>query len=151
MTTIHFGVLVVPYKDEKGKPELTTTGEVATKLEYRYNVMQVFFDKYQNEISEIVMFEMLAVFENVALGMPIENAYMINLSKVDTLFNQYLDKDEWQTITGRTIKAAQAGHSKRFKDRFNEKGLRGPRPAFIDSGLYEDSFKAWIEEKMGAL
>lgn len=151
MTILHLGVLDVPYKatDEHSLPE--TTGQVASKLEYQYSVMRVFFNTYEKEISELVLFEMKTALENMALGSEMKMPLQINTSKLDTLFNRYLANDEWQKITGKTILAAKLGHSKRFKDRFNEKKLRGPRPAFIDSGLYQASFKSWVDDKLVTL
>ncbi len=144
MPTLHFGVIDQLYKDEENGI-VKTTGQVATELELKYHVMEVFFDKYEKEIEEILEAEMTSQFEQLLSGKrPLE--LIINTFKIEELFKKYLSRDEWQKITGRIIQTALQGVSKRFKDRFNLKKKRGPRPAFIDTGLYQASFKAWIDK-----
>ena len=64
------------------------------------------------------------------------------MAQIESAFRDYLSADEWQKTTGQAIAAAQNGVSHRFK---KIKGkTRGPRPAFIDTGLYARSFKAEI-------
>lgn len=151
MPTLELGVLDIPYEEVNPKKNAketlkTTTGEVAEKLEREYQVMQVFFENYREEIGKIVLKRLSEELDNVELGKPttfLKNAGA-ETPAITELFTQYLDRDEWQKITGRVIKAAQLGHSKRFKDRFNKKGLRGPRPAFIDTGTYQGSFRSRV-------
>lgn len=49
MITFHLGVIDIPYEDED-----TTTGSVAEELEARYQIMQTFFDRYGNDIADLM-------------------------------------------------------------------------------------------------
>ena len=70
--------------------------------------------------------------------------YAEGLSEIEKLFKiDYLSNMEAESAGLRGVvptKAALEGRSIRFKNK------RGPRrPSFIDSGLYQSSFKAWVE------
>jgi hypothetical protein len=49
MITFHLGVIDIPYEDEN-----TTTGDVAEYLEEKYQIMQTFFDRYGNDIADLM-------------------------------------------------------------------------------------------------
>ena len=55
MITFHLGVIDVPYEDEN-----TTTGDVAEYLEEKYQIMQTFFDRYSNDIADLMAPDTLA-------------------------------------------------------------------------------------------
>jgi hypothetical protein len=65
------------------------------------------------------------------------------MNQIESDFRDYLSADEWQKTTGQAIAAAQNGVSHRFKKVSGKK--RGPRPAFIDTGLMSASFRARIK------
>ena len=156
-----FGVVDVAYSDpESGK--VTTTGGVAEVLEKKYHVMRVFYELHEKKINAQVVDTLHGMIETVAQGGPRRKG-PIMLDKVETAFRNYLSQDEWQKASGQTIQDAKNGISHRFKDAQNRtvsaqavagssgKGLkkvivvsRGPRPAFIDTGLYSASFKSWL-------
>ncbi len=132
------GVKNVAYSDpdEKGA---TTTGQVAEILEEKYDVMQTFYDLNQPKIAALVVQAFVNTLESRLQGQP--KTPSIPTSKIDKLFRDYLDSDDWQKTTGKTIAVAAAGHSKRFKRAYMK---RPARPAFIDSGLYRRSFRSWL-------
>ncbi len=154
------GVENVAYADpdEKG---VTTTQAVARILEKRYHVMRVFYELHESEIQKAIA-EDLA--NHVLEGAPNRFPLGTSMGKIETAFRQYLDADEWQKTSGQVIAAAQNGVSHRFKNAMNtrrqlvgggphgkggkmrmRKGpQRGARPAFIDTGLYQASFRAYI-------
>ncbi len=65
MITFHLGVIDIPYEDED-----TTTGSVAEELEARYQIMQTFFDRYGNDIAELMSKDLTAALENMFAGAP---------------------------------------------------------------------------------
>ncbi|EAM2006253.1 hypothetical protein EA132_24245, partial [Salmonella enterica subsp. enterica serovar Give] len=65
MITFHLGVIDVPYEDEN-----TTTGDVAEYLEEKYQIMQTFFDRYSNDIADLMTNDMAASLENMMAGAP---------------------------------------------------------------------------------
>ena len=65
MITFHLGVIDVPYEDEN-----TTTGDVAEYLEEKYQIMQTFFDRYSNDIADLMANDLAASLENMMAGAP---------------------------------------------------------------------------------
>ncbi len=140
MSRVTLGVLEVAYTDEEGG---TTTGEVAEILEKKYDVMGTFVDAHADKIKDDVASVYVLFLNNyLKTGETWGGHKEFPLEKVDAEFKDYLDRDEWQRITGRTIMAAALGLSSRKKD----KQYSGPRPAFIDTRLYQRSFRAFLKK-----
>lgn len=143
---LSLGVMDVPYDDE------ATTYEVAKKLEARYHVMGVFVDKDYDVIQQIVVDSFLDEIDNMKMGKPKPTIMDRTFGRIEERFRDFLDMDEWQQITGETIMAARLGLTSRKKggdllpmDGFMPSAeMNGPRPAFIDTGLYQSSFRAWL-------
>ena len=75
---------------------------------------------------------------------PIEIFYEEH-ANIETRFRHFLSQKEMDSlgVPGVPTKAALAGVSHRFKHPYAK---RAPRPSFIDTGLYEASFRAWVEK-----
>ncbi len=161
-TTLHLGVVDVAYSDPETEGA-TTTFEVAERLEREYDVMGVFVGAHKKEITKALTQRYAGIINTVANGGPKPDRKHIPMPKIDSAFRDYLSADEWQSITGRVIMAARMGVSHRFKNADNKfitaksiaegkdqpatmvlKKPRGPRPAFIDTGLYSASFRSWL-------
>ena len=65
--------------------------------------------------------------------------------KIEAEFRAFIFSGEMQTVMGAISAAADAGKTKRTKSGYT-KGHKA-RPAFVDTGLYVASFRAWTEEK----
>ena len=166
MQKLHLGVEDVAYSDPDAKGA-TTTGQVAEILEDKYHVMRVFTELHGQEIADALAKDMAnsldAMLNNERISkVPLAGA----MAQIESAFRDYLSADEWQKTTGQAIAAAQNGVSHRFKSirtgktvrassiasgktsgadvTIVRKKSRGPRPAFIDTGLYAASFKAEI-------
>lgn len=139
MPTLHLGVQDIAYSDTDAKGA-TTTGEVAEFLEKRYHVMETFYELYQEKIGQMLADSMSERIESLMQGNPNADSDLLAVGEVEKMFRKYLDLDEWQSITGQTILAAKLGISHRKK----KKKRIGPREAFVDSGTYQTSFKAWV-------
>ena len=133
------GVVDVAYSDPE-VPGSVTTGEVADFLESKYHVMEVFYELHANDIAKDVGSAVAERIESILQGNPQESLKNLDVGDIEQKFRQYLDLDEWQKTSGQAIAAAKIGVSQRKKSR-----KRGVRPAFIDTGLYQKSFKAWLE------
>lgn len=133
---LHLGVIDVPYPEEKA-----TTGEVAEILEAHYGVMRVFVEEYEDSITQEVEEKMLGLIQNIKLGAPLHEGD-IDFPGIERNFREYLDRSEWEKISGHPTKASILGKSKR------KKGLTYgvKRPSFIDTGLYQKSFRSWTEK-----
>lgn len=147
------GVTDIPYTDtsdkvriDNSKPRIsksTTTGDVAEILEAKYDVMQHFVDLHMPDIEKSIENSLAGQLESLMMGAPVSNdAFGTAMGEIETLFKfTYLVKEEIAQTgqAGVPTQAAIDGISSRFK------GGRGPRrPSFIDTGLYQASFKAWI-------
>ena len=166
MQKLHLGVEDVAYSDPDANGA-TTTGQVAKILEDKYHVMRVFAELHGQEIADALAKDMAnnmdAMLNNERMSkIPLAGA----MGQIESGFRDYLSADEWQKTSGQAIAAAQNGVSHRFKNAMNTKSMRvgggkngkgstmvlrpgeqrGPRPAFIDTGLYarSRSFKAEI-------
>lgn len=157
---LHLGVIDVPYDDGQ------TTGDVAEILEgdadkedSGYQVMGNFAALHADEITEFVEISIREAIENLIAGVPVEGLDPFAQACIDIgkLFPSYLN-DEEIVATGQTgvpTKAALLGVRTSFKKkselvdaktyRSRVRGMR--RPSFVDTGLYRDSFLAWVDEK----
>jgi hypothetical protein len=148
---MHLGVIDVPYTSESSE----TTGDVAQDLEDRYGIMQHFITKHE----DIVANELESGFAN-ALDMimkgekpPSQSALFKNaMGKIEVKFKEFItDKEMDGEVNGVPTKASLEGTSHRFKwenkKRARKKQMKDKpgRPSFVDTGLYRQSFKAWID------
>ena len=151
MSSLHLGVLDVPYgHDDPKRPrrrakatENETTGDIAQILEDKYEVMGTFWRLHGQEVADEMTKSLQGALENIALGAPptldpTGSAMQFAMQKFrDFLTNKEMDG----AVPGVPTKASLDGTSHRFK---NKKGAPG-RPSFVDTGLFEASFKAWFE------
>jgi hypothetical protein len=80
MITFHLGVIDIPYEDEN-----TTTGDVAEYLEEKYQIMQTFFDRYSNDIADL-MAKTWRSLENMMAGAPPKDPLAESMSRIHDLF-----------------------------------------------------------------
>lgn len=162
MPRLHLGVIDIAYSDPDASGA-RTTGDVAEILESKYHVMQLFADSHADELADLVADAIAGQLESARSGM-IPRIPEIDVQKLDAAFRDFLDSNEIQRLLPVRIAAADEGVSHRFKNAKNRtigasdvvkrgggQGLslvakkpRGPRPAFIDTGLYQASFRSWI-------
>lgn len=128
---ISFGVVDVAYSED-GKSE--TTYGVARKLEDEYGVMRIFIHAHEKDIGE----ELCAELSDMLNGPIVPNKIYFN--EIDAMFRDYLNKGEWEKITGRKTQASIDRKSQRLID----KKRSAARPSFIDTGLYRKSFRTWV-------
>lgn len=141
MITFHLGVIDVPYEDEN-----TTTGDVAEYLEEKYQIMQTFFDRYSNDIADLMTNDMAASLENMMAGAPpARDPLAESMSRIHDLFVAFLDNTEMNGLPGVPTRRALKGISRRFK---NKKGP--PGPSFIDTGTYQAAMRAWVSGVLNA-
>lgn len=158
------GTLDVAYGGAHGRGDgATTTGDVAELLESRYHVMATFYDSRQDKIGEWLAGSVANAIETLVAApkeakpnlMPTADAEQ----KIEAEFRGFLDADEMTKMvaglsesersyfigsTGGFSGAALAGVNHRKKHPFSKKNKA--RPAFVDTGLYRQSFRAVIEE-----
>jgi hypothetical protein len=146
MTILHLGVLEFPYA-EKGT---VNTGDVAEILEDKYGVMEVFSELHHEEIENALVDSVSDAIENIMNGAyESNNIYGDAEGAIEKIFKlTYLDNEEMAgLIDGVPTQASLDRRSLRFKDKIskNKKKLPTKRPSFIETGLYQSSFKAWVD------
>lgn len=150
---LHLGVDDVPYVGQLAatrKRVLThaqrvygrgkTTGQVMDELESKYHLIGTFLDVENDLISSIVEKAMaVAVDEDAEPTIP-QN----DLNRIEARFRQNLTKRRYDgLIQGVPTLAALRGISHKY---MNPYAARGSRPSFIDTSLYRNSFRAWVED-----
>jgi hypothetical protein len=148
---LHLGVVDVPYsqapspRQRKARAGTVTTGDVAGWLENHYGLFQGFFDANAAEIADGLAESVRGTLESVLMGAPpMIDPFGTGISAIENRFRQFLSTKEAERIglPGVPTQAALRGVSRRFKQPYRR---RAPRPSFIDTGLLQASFKAWIE------
>ncbi len=153
------GVVDVAYSDRNhssaGPIQPTTTGDVAEILEANYHVMRIFFQENEEFIGDCLVDAMAGAIESMAMGRPVftrdiatklNDRVITGLSvngKIEERFRDFLDMGEATAVSKQIVAAADAGVSHRKKSPTSQDN--DPRPAFIDTGLYQASFRAWTE------
>lgn len=159
--TLHLGVIDIPYAraaqaatsrkpgprpgpGKSGALSTNTTGDVAQILEAHYGIMQKFFDLYGDRIATALTEVMQDRLEEVLMGHPREQLFNdADFGEIEQHFKKMLDTQELDgQISGVPTGASLRGVNHRLKRPYAK---RSPRPSFIDTGLYQSSFKAWID------
>lgn len=157
MTTLHLGVADIPYSaqqapaSKKGKARKvgpghnrgTTTGDVAEILEDRYHVMEHFVQMHEADIVAALENSIGDAFENLLMGAPAQNdVFGAATSAIEAKFKHFLSAKELDALgyPGIPTAASLMGVNNRLKIK---RGV--PRPSFIDTGLYQANFKAWVD------
>lgn len=153
MPKLLLGVVDVAYSDGEGAK---TTGEVAGYLEDEYHIMCTFLESYEDKIGEFLADAMVGEIEALAQGKPVLifgkdvetqlgdrviSGSSVN-GKIEEAFRDFLDAREWKQTSGQAVDAADQGINHRKSQPYKK---RNARPEFVDTGLYQASFRAWLE------
>lgn len=126
---------------QRGYGQGKTTGQVATDLENRYKIVETFYGLEEDNIAQ--------EYEN-AFADSIEDGIGKGLwdvkydpTKLENKFKRNLSARKYDgLIKGVPTLASVRGVSHL---RQNPYASRASRPSFVDTSLYQRSFKAWIE------
>lgn len=147
MTTLHLGVADVPYASKSRK----TTGDVAEILEGRYGIMQAFWARHGQDYVDGLVMDSMQAMEASLSGKSMKADTRSVLSQMQHDFRTFISSREAESAVRGVgpmrfpvpTLAALRGVSHRYKHPY-AKG-HGRRPSFRDTGLYEASFRAWID------
>jgi hypothetical protein len=167
--TLHLGVIDVPYatrvaepqrrvgvRQRKGGPAeafsaapsgAETTGDVATILEDKYHIMEVFYNDVGGEsIGKALEISTERAIKNLLLGQPAASIVSLTLAaegEIEEAFKLFLSQQEMDHVVGGVpTQAALNGVNHRLKHPYAKSNSE--RPSFIDTGTYQASFKAWV-------
>jgi hypothetical protein len=175
MLKLHLGVVSIPYvndaahtkpparkpkrggrskgsmwrrEDLIGGDPISTTGDVAQLLEEKYHVMEHFFQLHEEDIGNALVESRQISLENLLSGAPATDMpFAAGSAQIENMFKEiFLQGKELDKLgyPGIPTKAAKAGVNPRLAHP-HAKG-NPERPSFVASGLYQSSFKAWVEE-----
>ncbi len=155
MPTLHLGVIDIPYANAPKKNQrragtagTQTTGDVAEWLEADYHVMEIFFEAHRDDIAVDLEDSLAGALESALMGAanlgtfdPTGHA----MSQIEDRFKNFLLSREIENIgvPGVPTQAALQGINHRLRHPYRRSNPR--RPSFIDTGLYESSFKSWMD------
>lgn len=173
---LHLGVVDIPYSAERREVEAgakrvkrylakgngkdkapptsgennsdMTTGDVAEILEDKYSVMEYFWEKHGVEVVRAMEEEMAVALQSMLDGFPLPpEPFAEAMGKAQIMFQEFLNTSEMNELLGNGpgTGAARKGVNHRLKHPY-AKG-NPPRPPFIDTGLFQASFRAWVEGK----
>lgn len=150
MTTLHLGVIDIPYSQapnprQRRPRSNVTTGDVAGWLEDRYHVMELFFEEHASDVVAPALEKSVAgAITSLMSGAPVTiDPFGSATSKIEDAFKQFLSTGEAERlgIPGVPTQAALRGVNHRMARPY---ARRASRPSFIDTGLYQSTFKAWF-------
>ena len=144
MTTLHLGVVDVAYSSDDGAGK--TTGDVAGYLEDRYHIMRVFLENHEKFIGNTLADAVAGAIESMVQGKPGATLDLKGAAgKVEERFRDYLSSGELARMlpASQQSQAAAAGVNHRKITPYAK--ANKARAAFIDTGLYQASFRAWVD------
>lgn len=143
---LHLGVIEHKYANNS---ESVGTGDVAQILEKRYGVLTGFAVQHLQDIADDMASSYAGALETMMMGGPAGNPGKAATAKIASRAKLYLSSMEAERVLAPGVKkfpvptgAALAGINHRKKN--PRTGIR--RPSFIDTGMYENSLVAWMEE-----
>lgn len=156
---LHLGVIDLPYAYDQqalgknGKPTkrtrkvrlAVTTGDVAGFLENKYHPFEIFYESRQEEIVGYLEEGLTASLEDLIAGAPPRaDPFAGGCQKIEDRFKQFLANREMEALgyPGVPTQAALQGVNHRMARPYQK---RASRPSFIDTSLYQTSFKAWVD------
>lgn len=154
---LHLGVADVPYghtapargkRRAKKRAVTTTTGDVAEILEAKYHIMEHFYQMRMGAVASALEKSLKATLESLLLGGPPPlSPFDEGTSKIEADFKDFLDRRLIERLgyPGIPTQAAKDGVNHRLLHPYAKGNTR--RPSFIDTGLYQASFKAWVDMK----
>jgi hypothetical protein len=123
-----------------------TTSEVAKELEAKYGIVDMFYSMEEDTIVNLLEDVFGQELENVLLMQEHSKEVVTTkeTNKIEEKFRRALSSRKFDgVISGVPTTAAQRGVSHLYKKPY---ARRAERPSFIDTGMYQRSFRAWIEE-----
>lgn len=157
MTAIHLGVIDMRYTSED---DAITTGDVASILEKNYALFTGFAISHMDSMADKLANSYAKALETMVMGGPAGNPEAFAMSQISSDMQKYIWSQQAERVLAPGSKghpvptrAALEGITHRFKDpelgtskskrKLGRKGAR--RPSFRDTGMLENSLRAWMD------
>jgi hypothetical protein len=125
-----------------------STGQVSKELEERYKIVEEFWNLEEGNFVELLEETFAEDLEEVMQKKLTKRTRGISVKETDQIeqkFRQNLSSRRYDgLISGVPTLAAQRGVSHMRPQPYSRKNP--PRPSFIDTGMYQRSFRAWVED-----
>jgi hypothetical protein len=122
-----------------------STAQVAQELEARYGIVATFAEMEQDTIANILS-EYVAeeVVHYVDGSTPTPTVPDQALKRIERKFQLNLSQRKYDgRISGVPTWAARRGYQHQFARPYSKS--HGPRPSFVDTGMYQMTFRVWVE------
>ncbi len=129
------------------RPQSTTTGDVAEILERRYGLFSIFSLLNGKDITDAVENAALGQLENLLAGGPRRNRFIedADLQPIEEAFRKAIDDRAFDgRMPGTPTKASLAGVNHRLAHPYA--ASNPSRPSFLDTGLMQTNFRAWVSD-----
>lgn len=158
MPVLHFGVVEVDYaaprsagrrrKGSNNPPsQVKSTGDVAEILEAKYQIMETFYETLGADvIASSLEHSLEDAIKDIQAGAPAKNLSVTLAAEqeLQTAFQIFIDQQEMNGRPGVPTKDALKGVNHRL---LHPNASSNPaRPSFKDTGLYMQSFRAWMTQ-----
>lgn len=123
-----------------------TTKEVAEELEAKYSIVETFYELEEDSITDLLEDAFADDIEEIMIGgTPTKTGISDKATdKIEQKFRRNLANQRYDgVISGVPTIASLRGVSHLKQHPYAQRSLR---PSFIDTGLYQRSFRVWIEE-----
>lgn len=107
--------------------------------------MGYFYQEHQTQITKLLEKSLAGTLETIIMGGSANaDPFATACTEIDNEFRQFLDRREMDGhIQGVPTQASLDGVNHRFKRPYVK--ANPDRPSFIDTGLYQSSFKSWVD------
>jgi len=157
LPVLHLGVSDIPYvtkptpRQNKVTPGTVTTGDVAGWLEDKYHVIEIFAQEHAQDMARDFENSIAGAMEGLLMGGPSNlDPFGAATSKIEERMKDFITNDELAKLgyPGVPTKAAldRASGKKRSSRKKSARKSNAPAVSFYDTGLYQSSMKAWVEE-----
>jgi hypothetical protein len=132
-------MLVQPYSNSR---RALTTADVAQFLEDKYGIMGAFFRVHGNDVATAVESGLAGALEALLMGQRVD-PWGRGMQQIEHAFQNFILSQEAERvgIPGTPTMAALRGVSHRLLHPY---ARRARRPSFRDTGMYVNSFRAWV-------
>jgi hypothetical protein len=126
-----------------------TTGQVSKELEERYKIVEEFWkfeeDSFVEILEEAFAEDLEDVMQMKKLTKQTRGISVKETDQIEQRFRQNLSARRYDgIISGVPTLAAQRGVSHMRAQPYSRKNP--PRASFVDTGMYQRSFRAWVED-----
>lgn len=147
MVTLHLGVIDTRYDDTD---KATGTGDVAEWLENKYGILGSFAEVHAQAIADDMAKSVKSQITAMMLGGSVSDPFAQASTDIVARMKKYISTQEVERVLGGRgvmryqvpTKAALDG----VRHRAKKKTIGTRRPSFIDTGMYQGSLTAWVDE-----